>query len=139
MLQIVAVMLVAGNLAFLPLGMCLDKSQKFSIAHGGQVYTKGLYLIGPRVRGINGTDGCRRHRHGFTRTELTLGLQLGYLREWLRHRILTGLRCLPRLALRIFETLLFFFTPLRCGPLLCFGSLSLSLKLLLGCQLLLRF
>ena len=49
--------------------------------------------------------------------ERALGLQSGNLGEWLRYWILTCLRRLPILALRFFETLLFFFTPLglsRC-------------------------
>src|SRR5258706_13766796 len=109
-------MSVTGNLAFLPLMMRLNKGQKFAIAHGAQVHPKGLNLICPRVLCEDLPEGCRRHSHGFTRTELTLGFQTGYRREWLRYRLLTGLRRLPLLALRIFETLLFFFTPLGRGP-----------------------
>src|SRR5262249_10533103 len=106
----------------------------FAVAHGGEVHTKGLYLNCPRVCCEELPEGGRRHRHGFTRTELTLGLQPGDLREWLRYQRLTGLRRLPLLTWRIFETLLFCFAPLRFSSLLCLGPLSLGLKLLLSCQ-----
>jgi hypothetical protein len=40
MLQIVAVMQVVGNVAFLPLGIGFDKGEKFAIAHGLLVQLK---------------------------------------------------------------------------------------------------
>jgi hypothetical protein len=59
-------------------------------------------------------QGYGRHHYCFTYTELILGLQPGYLRGWLRYRLLSCLRCAPLLAWRIFETILLFQTLLGC-------------------------